>query len=56
MRFCDERPLHKRVSNVFSSFEKKEKIKIPLAPFKKVEICSPFYEGGWGDLIFFMLC
>ena len=33
----------------------KEKIKIPLAPFKKGETCSPFHEGGWGDLIFSML-
>jgi hypothetical protein len=28
----------------------KVKLKIPLAPFKKGGTCSPFYEGGWGDL------
>jgi len=35
---------------VFHSCGENEKIKIPLPPFKKGGTCSPFYEGGWGDL------
>jgi len=48
-----EKTLHKRVVIVFRSYDEKEKIKIPLAAFKKGGTGSPFYEGGWGDLFLF---